>query len=162
MVLGAESEPAEDRLRLRLQLEPARRLETVLQIARAARQALLPLTGGGGHLVVQPLDLLLHREDLRERLQERLEHGPLDKTRPLLRQVAERGAPHDVDGPAVRLFPPRDQTQERRLPGAVRTDQPDPRARRHRPVDALEDLVDAVVPPHSLQANHALSLHRGA
>ncbi len=63
----------------------------------------------------------------------------------LLRQVADgerrRVAP---DGSAIRLVLAGEQPEQRRLPRAVRPDEPDPRVRRHDEVDAGENDVGSV------------------
>ncbi len=63
----------------------------------------------------------------------------------LLRQVpdGERGR-RPADAPAVRFFEPGEQAQERRLAGAVRADDPEPRPRRHDEVDVREDDLGSV------------------
>jgi hypothetical protein len=63
----------------------------------------------------------------------------------LLREVADRERRRrGADAPVVRLLEPGQQPQQRRLPGAVRADEPDPRARRHDEVDAGEDDFGSV------------------
>ena len=63
----------------------------------------------------------------------------------LLREVADRGrGRRALDLPVVRLLVAREQAEQRRLAGPVRPDEPEPRARAERQVDAVEDDVGAV------------------
>src|SRR5207248_2706569 len=64
---------------------------------------------------------------------------------PLLREVADRerrrGTP---DASRIELLEPGEQAEQRRLAGAVRADEPDPRARRHDEIDVREDDLGSV------------------
>ena len=64
---------------------------------------------------------------------------------PLLREIADRERRRRApDATGVRLLQSGEQAQQRRLAGAVRADEPDPRARRHDEVDVREDDLGSV------------------
>ena len=70
----------------------------------------------------------------------------------LLRQVAHRtGRPNRA---AIGRVEPGEQPQERRLAGAVRPHEPDPRLRRHDEIDAVEDDLGAVTLRHAGRGKH--------
>ena len=62
----------------------------------------------------------------------------------LLFQVRDPQVARPGDQPALRRIEARDRSQQRRLPAAVRTDEPDPRAVRDRPGQLREDRAVAV------------------
>ena len=63
----------------------------------------------------------------------------------LLRQMAdrERGR-RPPDPPRVGILEACEQTEQRRLPGSVRADKPDPRPRRHDEIDVREDGLSSI------------------
>src|SRR3954451_16809708 len=64
---------------------------------------------------------------------------------PLLREVADReGRRRAPNAPRVGLLEPGEQAKERGLARAVRSYEPDPRARRHDEADVLEDDLGSV------------------
>jgi hypothetical protein len=67
----------------------------------------------------------------------RLERSPRVAQR-VLRQEGDRDAAAARDRARVRLLDPGEQAQQRRLAGAVRTDDPDPRPLRHGEVEPVE------------------------
>ncbi len=73
MIRRCEPQPTEDDFCPDLQIEATRRLESVLHFPRMPGERLQPLSVGGGHLVVQLLQLSLQRVDLTEGLQHRFQ-----------------------------------------------------------------------------------------
>src|SRR6267142_2568409 len=159
VVLRAEPETAQDRLGLRLEVEPAGRLEAVLHLAGPPHQRVEPLAGRRRHVVVHLLQLAFERRHLGERREQGVEDRSLDEPRPFLRQVAEGLAARQVDGALVGLLEPRDDAQDRRLAGPVRPHQSDARPGRDPPVDALQDLVHAERAADTAETEHRTSLH---
>src|SRR5439155_10094885 len=66
-------------------------------------------------------------------------HRDAARAEDVLRQIADARAARERDRAAVRLHLTRDDAQQRRLPGAVRPGEPDPRAVGHGPGDVVED-----------------------
>ena len=137
--LDGETELGERRGGARLEIAAAAREEGVERVVVVAGQ--LRLRGEPRGELVHPLRRGRDTGAAGQVREQRL----VRKRIPLLGQVADgerrRVAPHR---PPVGLLLPGEQAQQRRLAGAVRADEPDPRARRHDEVHAVEDDVCSV------------------
>ena len=118
------------------------------------QQSLLPIedlpeprhvTGKGwiGELLPHGGEVAIDGRDVRPGVQQHREHRSR-RSLLFLREIGHAHVAGARDEPALGRLEPRDRAQERRLPAAVRTDEPDASARFDRPREVREDRAVAV------------------
>ena len=120
-VVHGKAEAGQDRAGPALELVSPQALEAVLGLAVALEEALLLGTlARGGDLVLETLDLVFERADLRGRRHHLGERRALPRDLGLLLQVADGGAAREGHGALVGRLLAHDDLEQRRLAGPVR------------------------------------------
>src|SRR5262249_11746752 len=115
---------------------------------------LVALRIDGGELVLEVGAPSLQRVQVREGGEGVPEDGLAPEAQDVLREMTDAGAARQRDGAGVGFELARQQAQDRRLPGAVRTGESDTGAVGDAPGDLVEHYLGAVALADSRQREH--------
>jgi len=160
---GPEAEPGEHPLRLGLGVVAAPVVPLLAHghVALHDGRVLRALGREGGELVLEARAARFQLVQLGEGGERVAAHREAARAEDVLRQVADARAARERDRAPVRLHLARDDAEKRRLAGAVRAGEPDPRAVGHAPGDVVEDDLAPVALGDAGDVEHASREHAG-